>query len=99
MNWTDLHPFSMLYAVCANLFVLLTHRWVPIIGNHEAEDGDHTHRYLNQTWGEALGQTTNPLKTSTSTASTALAHMLTKGSFLAPGLHGTTPSGTSAYVH
>ena len=39
----------------------------------------------------------NPLSTSTSTASTALAHMLTKGSYLAPGLHGTTPSGTSAY--
>ena len=27
----------------------------------------------------------------------ALSHLLTKGSYLGPGLHGTTPSGTSSY--
>ena len=25
--------------------------WVPVMGNHEASDGDHYNRYLNQTWG------------------------------------------------
>ena len=64
------------------------------IGNHEAEDGDKTFRYLNQTFGVAYG---NPLVNSTSSASSALSHMLTKGTYLAPGLHGTTPSGTSAF--
>ena len=69
-------------------------RQIPIIGNHEASDGDKTHRYLNQTWGEAYA---NPLEGSTSTATTALGHVLSKGTFLGAGLHGTTPSGTSAY--
>ena len=68
--------------------------WIPIIGNHEGSDGDKTKRYLNLTWGETLA---NPLEGSTSTATTALGHVLTKGTFLGAGLHGTTPSGTSAY--
>ena len=63
-------------------------------GNHERSDGDATHRYLNSTWGEAYA---NPLINSTSTSTSPLGHVLTKGSFLGAGLHGTTPSGTSAY--
>eukprot|EP01051_Picozoa_sp_SAG22_P015446 SAG22_NODE_2018_length_3130_cov_2.890135_2_plen_139_part_00 len=68
--------------------------WIPIIGNHEGSDGDHTRRYLNLTWGEAYA---NPLEGSSSTATSALGHVLTKGTFLGAGLHGTTPSGTSNY--
>ena len=68
--------------------------WVPVIGNHEVEDGDDQTRYLTQTWGEAYA---NPLANSTSTATSALGHLLSKGSFLAQGFHGTTPSGTSEY--
>ena len=51
-------------------------------------------RYLNQTFGLPFG---NPLTTSKSTATSALGHLLTKGTYLAPGIHGTTPSGSSAY--
>ena len=71
--------------------------WIPIIGNHEMEDGDKTYRFLNSTWGMAYGG--NPLNTSTSrsSATSALGHLLTKGSYLGQGLHGTTPSGTSNY--
>ena len=75
--------------------LLSTCPWIPIIGNHEAGDGDKTHRYLNQTWGGAAYG--NPLENMTSTATSALGHVLTKGTFLGAGLHGTTPSGTSAY--
>jgi hypothetical protein len=68
------------------------------IGNHETEadgDGDAVAgRYLNQTFGLPYG---NPLESSKSTATSALGHLLTKGTYLAPGLHGTTPSGSSAY--
>ena len=39
----------------------------------------------------------NPLASSTSTATSALGHLLTKGTFLAAGIHGTTPSGSSAH--
>ena len=48
----------------------------------QAEDGDGTHHYLNITWGEAMA---NPLASSTSTATSALGHLLTKGTFLAAG--------------
>jgi hypothetical protein len=68
------------------------------IGNHETEadgDGDAVAgRYLNQTFGLPFG---NPLATSKSSATSGLGHLLTKGTYLAPGLHGTTPSGSSAY--
>ena len=60
----------------------------------QAEDGDGTHHYLNITWGEAMA---NPLGSSTSTATSALGHLLTKGTFLAAGIHGTTPSGSSGH--
>ena len=83
--------------------VSLTHKasspsQIPIIGNHESEadgDGDAiAGRYLNQTFGLPYG---NPLATSRSSATSGLGHLLTKGTYLAPGLHGTTPSGSSAY--
>ena len=28
--------------------------WFPIIGNHEANDGDHYNRYMNIAWGEVM---------------------------------------------
>ena len=68
--------------------------WIPVIGNHERHDGDNSWRYINSTWGETYA---NPLANSTSTATSPLGHVLTKGSFLGAGLHGTTPSGTSAF--
>jgi hypothetical protein len=52
-----------------------------VVGNHEAADGDNFNRYRNQTWGEALGQVS-------STATSALGHLLTKGLYLASGSHG-----------
>ena len=72
--------------------------WVPIVGNHEALDGDHYNRYRNQTWGELLGQQ----NASSSTATSALGHLLTKGLRLGAGAHGSSaagarPSGTSRY--
>eukprot|EP01051_Picozoa_sp_SAG22_P018440 SAG22_NODE_3105_length_1938_cov_1.647635_1_plen_535_part_10 len=30
--------------------------WVPVVGNHEAGDGDDFDRYFNQTWGHVLGE-------------------------------------------
>ena len=63
-----------------------------MVGNHEALDGDNFHRYDNMTWGETLGQ-----GASTSTATSALGHLLTKGLYLAPAAHGSAPSGTSRY--
>ena len=65
--------------------------WIPIVGNHEGSD---IARYDNQTWGEVYA---NPLHGSTSTATSALGHVLSKGTMLGAGLHGTTPSGTSNY--
>ena len=65
--------------------------WIPIVGNHESSD---LPRYLGQTWGEAYA---NPLVNSTSTATSALGHVITKGNLLGAGLHGTTPSGSSDY--
>eukprot|EP01043_Picozoa_sp_COSAG02_P045689 COSAG02_NODE_4205_length_5628_cov_3.597938_4_plen_523_part_00 len=66
--------------------------WVPVIGNHEASDGDHYNRYLNQTWGETFGNP--PLN---STADTALGHLLSKGTLFGASSHGSRPSGTSRY--
>lgn len=75
--------------------------WLPVIGNHESylgPGGDKspfgtTYRYLNQTWGIAYGQQPDVRDTAT----TALGHLLTKGTYHAAGLHGSTPSGTSRY--
>lgn len=64
--------------------------WLPLIGNHEStsgssgldkEDASTQERYLNQTWGVV----------SNSTATSALGHLLTKGTFYASGVHGGAP--------
>jgi hypothetical protein len=85
---------------------LTTVPWFPIIGNHEANDGDHYKRYEAIAFGEEYG---NPLKNSslaeidasgelTSTASSPLGQHLTQGTYYGMGLHGTTPSNTSRYA-
>ena len=33
--------------------------WLPVIGNHEGNDGDGQYRYLNMTFGETLGDDTD----------------------------------------
>lgn len=52
-------------------------------------------RYLNQTWGAAYGQQLE------STATSALGHLLSRGSLLGAGVHGANhggaPSGTSQW--
>lgn len=77
---------------------LATCPWMPVIGNHESTQcpGDlvdeSTHeRYLNQTWGPAYGEGLN------SSATSALGHLLTRGSLLGAGVHGSKPSGTSQW--
>lgn len=55
--------------------VLSSCLWMPVIGNHEGSDGDHFNRYLNITWGEIYGNAP-PVH---STATSALGHLLTKG--------------------
>jgi len=70
--------------------VLSSCPWLPIIGNHEANDGDHYERYLNMTWGETLGETS-------SSATSALGELLTKATLFGPGFHAAAPSNTSRY--
>eukprot|EP00658_Telonema_sp_P-2_P036281 TRINITY_DN2627_c0_g1_i2.p1 TRINITY_DN2627_c0_g1~~TRINITY_DN2627_c0_g1_i2.p1 ORF type:complete len:362 (-),score=81.73 TRINITY_DN2627_c0_g1_i2:331-1416(-) len=71
--------------------------WVPVIGNHEGNDGDHEFRYLNMTFGETLGYAAAPFSTVDSTAETALADLLTKATLLGPGAHSGVPSHTSRW--
>lgn len=78
--------------------------WVPVIGNHEASDGDHFKRYLNMTWGEAMGKEDNePKSVFRSTAESKLGELLTRTTFLGAGIHtgyqgnGGVPSNTSRY--
>lgn len=53
--------------------------WVPIIGNHEAADGDHFQRFLNMTWGEAYGAESEKHRSSVrSSATSAIGHLLSK---------------------
>mmetsp|Transcript_17259 Transcript_17259/g.44979 ORF Transcript_17259/g.44979 Transcript_17259/m.44979 type:complete len:583 (+) Transcript_17259:71-1819(+) len=68
--------------------------WMPVIGNHEGSDGDHFNRYLNITWGEIYGNEP-PVH---STATSALGHLLSKGTMYAAGVHGPTPTFNSRYV-
>jgi len=73
--------------------------WYPVIGNHEASDGDHYFRYLNITYGESLANRSAHINPPvTSTATTALGHLLTKGTLYGPGIHGSLPSNTSRYI-
>lgn len=71
---------------------LATCPWVPIIGNHEHNDGDSYNRYLNMTAGETMGG-----DAPYSTATTALGEFLTKGTFFGAGVHSVVPSNTSRY--
>jgi len=68
--------------------------WIPVIGNHEAAaigGASPFDRYYNQTGGMAYGQVT-------SSATSGLGHLLTKGMLLAAGSHGANPSGTSQWT-
>ena len=76
--------------------------WLPIIGNHEANDGDHFQRYLNMTWGEVQGKEGEEAKAEDtgkiiSTAESALGELLTRATFLGSGIHASVPSNTSRY--
>ena len=77
---------------------LSTCPWIPIIGNHEVNDGDHYQRYLNMTWGETLGDSDDEDDTSIrSTADSALGEFLTKATLFGLGFHSSVPSNTSRY--
>lgn len=78
--------------------------WIPVIGNHEANDGDNTNRYLNLTYGETLGgddlDSQVDIFTShgvSSTAESALTELLSKTTLLGVVSHSGVPSGTSRY--
>jgi len=73
---------------------LATCPWIPVIGNHEANDGDNGDRFLNMTYGEAAYQNLSSLR---STATTALGDFLSKSTLLGAGSHSGTPSHTSQY--
>ena len=66
--------------------------WIPIIGNHEANDGDHYERYINMTFGETLGA--DDIK---STATSALGDFLSKATLFGLGFNSKVPSKTSRY--
>ena len=66
--------------------------WIPIIGNHEANDGDHYERYINMTFGETLG--TDDIR---STATSALGDFLSKATLFGLGFNSKVPSKTSRY--
>ena len=68
--------------------------WIPIIGNHEANDGDNFNRYLNMTFGETLGRDDTIIK---STATSVLGDFLTKATLFGLGFHSPIPSKTSRY--
>ena len=66
--------------------------WIPIIGNHEANDGDHYERYINMTFGETLG--TDDIR---STATSVLGDFLSKATLFGLGFNSKVPSKTSRY--
>lgn len=70
--------------------VLSTCPWVPVIGNHEASDGDHFRFYENLTDGVTMANVT-------STATSALGHTLSKATLFGAVAHSARPSGTSRY--
>jgi len=73
--------------------------WIPVIGNHEANDGDDMYRFMNMTFGEAGWQEGYAkFRGIQSTATSALGDFITKGTLLAAGSHGSgAPSKTSRY--
>jgi hypothetical protein len=73
--------------------------WFPVIGNHEASDGDHYKHYEQIAAGEMVGQAGHAFVSSTATS--ALGSLLTKGTLYGMGTHsgaGSVPSNTSRYV-
>merc|ERR1711920_1107418 len=56
--------------------------WMPIIGNHEADDGDHYKRYEQIAEGELIGEEGIGI---TSTADTALGQHLSLGRLYGTG--------------
>lgn len=74
---------------------LATCPWIPVIGNHEGNDGDGTERFLNMTFGEAAFQNSDYFHSTTAT--TALGDFLTKTTLLGAGSHSGKPSHTSQY--
>lgn len=74
--------------------------WIPVIGNHEANDGDGSDRYLNMTFGVTLGDSSfGGFEASgvTSTATSALGDFLSKATLLGAARHSGVPSHTSRY--
>jgi len=77
--------------------------WIPVIGNHEANDGDGSYRYLNMTFGVTLGDSNGATFDGfvesgvTSTATSALGDLLTKSTLLGAARHSGLPSHTSRY--
>ena len=68
--------------------------WMPVVGNHEFYDSAQLGRFLNQTWegwGDIAG---GP---GTSTATSALGALLSRGNHHGAGVHGATPSHTSRF--
>jgi len=84
--------------------------WLPVIGNHEANDGDATNRYLNLTFGETLGDEARDRTPGAvnegwkdvfrgvhSSAESALTELLSKTTLVGASAHSGVPSGTSRY--
>lgn len=87
---------------------LSTCPWIPVMGNHEVNDGDNFNRYLNMTWGETMADGDREEKADApvmhSTATSSLGELLTRTTFLGAGIHmghdgqsGGVPSNTSKY--
>mmetsp|Transcript_42180 Transcript_42180/g.75523 ORF Transcript_42180/g.75523 Transcript_42180/m.75523 type:complete len:567 (-) Transcript_42180:138-1838(-) len=74
--------------------VLQSCPWIPIIGNHESDDGDHYKRYEQIAAGEMIGQGLGI----NSSADTALGQHLSLGRLYGSGIHSTVPSNTSRYT-
>ena len=72
--------------------------WFPVIGNHEASDGDHFKHYEQIAQGEQIGNAGHTYVSSTATS--ALGSFLTKGTLYGMGSHkqvGSVPSNTSRF--
>ena len=71
--------------------------WVPVIGNHEVNDGDNFQRYLNMTWGETeKDDDENPVFHST--ADSRLGELLTRTTLLGAGIHSGRSAGSGSGV-
>merc|ERR1712232_179422 len=75
--------------------VLQSCPWLPIIGNHEADDGDHYKRYEQIAAGEMIGEMGLGIN---STADSALGQHLSLGRLYGTGIHSSVPSNTSRYT-